>query len=281
MSVQQLTDSVHVDTRRRGSNHGFVRTSDGIVLVDTPFKPTDALRLREELRSRGPVRYTLNTEPHVDHWTGNTFFDAPVVAHEGVRRRILETPVAEHRERIASLGPDEPAHAESYAARAPEITFATGMTLHIGDHAVELIHMPGHTRYQAAVVIAQEGVVFTSDNLFNGVHTWLQEADPDAWLESLDALRGLDVDTFVPGHGDVCGRDALDRQEETIHDWVRYVRGGVEAGLTRDEAMDGLTAFTDRFPMDVEQDGLAPKVMRMNVANLYDFITRRGIHAPA
>jgi len=30
---------------------------------------------------------------------------------------------------------------------------------------------------------------------------------------------------------------------------------------------------TDRYPMDVGQDGMAPMVMRLNVANLYDYLT--------
>ena len=32
--------------------------------------------------------------------------------------------------------------------------------------------------------------------------------------------------------------------------------------------------------MDAEQEKLAPMVMRRNVANLYDFVTGQGIHAP-
>jgi len=56
------------------------------------------------------------------------------------------------------------------------------MKLHIGNHTFRLVHMPGHTAYQAAVIVEEEGVVFTSDNIFCKVHTWLQEADPDLWL---------------------------------------------------------------------------------------------------
>ncbi len=48
--------------------------------------------------------------------------------------------------------------------------------------------------------------------------------------------------------------------------------------MTRDECVDNLTAMTDRYPMDVEQAGMAPRVMRMNVANLYDYLTGAGIH---
>jgi cyclase len=277
--MEQLTANVHVETRKRGSNHGYVTTSDGLVLIDTPYKPTDALRMREALAAVGPLRYVVNTEPHLDHWTGNPWFDAPVVAHEGVRRRILDRDIEEHHARIAGLGPDEGVYASSYQARPPSITFSDHLTLFVGDHTFRLINMPGHTPFQSCVVIEEEGVAFTSDNVFCGVHTWLQEADPGAWLRALDDLRALDVQWLVPGHGRVCDRSYLDQQEAVIREWVAYVQAGIDRGLSRDEAMDRLTDLTDRFPMDVEQDGLAPKVMRMNVANLYDYLTGAGIHA--
>ena len=63
------------------------------------------------------------------------------------------------------------------------------MTLHVGDHTFQMIHMPGHTMYQAAVCIKEEGVAFTSDNIFHKCHTWLQEANPHLWLLALDSLR--------------------------------------------------------------------------------------------
>ncbi|MGH7310755.1 MAG: hypothetical protein ACREK6_18905, partial [Candidatus Rokuibacteriota bacterium] len=124
----------------------------------------------------------------------------------------------------------------------------------------------------------EEGVVFTSDNIFCQVQTWLQEADPDRWLQALDSLRALREDTFVPGHGPVCDKRYLGEQGAFIREWVTYVRGGIERGMTKDECLANLTALTDRYPMDVEQEGMAPRVMRMNVANLYDYVTGAGIH---
>jgi cyclase len=214
--MKQLTANVFVETGLRGANHGLVTTSDGVVLIDTPHKPTDALRLRAEVERRGRLRYIVNTEPHGDHWTGNAFFDAPVVAHEGVRSRILGTDLAAHVARVSSFGPDEGQHLEGYRPNAPVITFRDEMTLHVGDHIFRLVSMPGHTPYQAAVIVEQEGVA--------------------------------------------------------------YVRGAVGQGLSKDECVASLTALTDRYPMDVEQDGMAPMVMRLNVANLYDYVTGAGIH---
>jgi hypothetical protein len=79
----------------------------------------------------------------------------------------------------------------------------------------------------------------------------------------------------------VCDKRYLDEQEAFIREWIDYVRRAVERGLTRDECVEALTALTDRYPMDVEQDGMAPRVMRLNVANLYDYVTGRGIHVRA
>ena len=181
--MRQLTKNVLVETRQRGSNHGLVTTSDGLVLIDGPHKPSDTLRLKAEIaQRREPLRYILNTEPHGDHWTSNAYFDVPVMAHEGVRKRILETNMPEMLARLATFGPGEGKLLENYRANAPVITFDREMTLHVGDHTFRLISMPGHTPYQAAIVVEEEGVVFTSDNIFCQCHTWLQEADPQRWL---------------------------------------------------------------------------------------------------
>jgi glyoxylase-like metal-dependent hydrolase (beta-lactamase superfamily II) len=278
--MRTLTDTVLIETNQRGSNHGLVLTSDGLVLIDGPHKPSDTLRLKAEIERRGPLRYILNTEPHGDHWTSNAYFPGvPVLAHEGVRERIQATNMDEHVARVASFGPDERALLVGYRPNAPVVTFRNTLTLHVGDHTFRMIAMPGHTSAQAAVVVENDGVVFTSDNVFCKVHTWLQEADPGLWLEALDSLRALSAETLVPGHGPVCDERYLDEQGAFIEEWVDYVRGAVERGMTRDEAVASLTAMRDRYPMDVEQDGMAPYVMKLNVANLHDYVTRTGRHA--
>ena len=280
--MKRLSASVEVDTERRGANHGLVTTSDGLVLIDGPHKPSDTLKLKAEIEGRGrPLRYILNTEPHGDHWTSNAYFDVPAVAHAGVRERILATDMAAMVQRVGTFGPDEPKLLEGYRPNAPVITFQRELTLHVGNHTFRMIHMPGHTTAQAAIVIEEEGVVFTSDNVFCKCHTWLQEADPAAWLGSLDALRALDADTLVPGHGPVCDKRYLDEQGAFIEEWVDYVRRAVEEGMPKDDAVAKLTKMTDRYPMDVEQDGMAPMVMKLNVANLYDYVTGAGIHRRA
>src|SRR5437667_907643 len=215
--MQQLTANVFAETGLRGANYGFVTTSDGIVLIDTPHKPSDALRLKAEIERRGPLRYIINTEPHGDHWTGNAFFNVPVVAQQGVRSRILGTDLAAHVARVASFGPEEPKLLENYKPNAPVITFQSEMTLHVGNHTFHMVHMPGHTAYQAAVIVVEEGVVFTSDNIFCKVQIWLQEANPEHWLKALESLHAIREETVGPGHEPVSETGNVPTQGSCIH----------------------------------------------------------------
>jgi glyoxylase-like metal-dependent hydrolase (beta-lactamase superfamily II) len=272
MALQQLTRNVFVETKVRGCNFGFLVTADGLVMFDSPHKPSDAMALKAEIEKRGQLRYIINTEPHGDHWTGNAFFDAPVIAHEGVRSRILDTDMEQHIQRVSSFGPDEPRLMQGYTPNVPVITFKNHMTLHVGDHTLEMIHMPGHTAYQAAICIKEEGVVWTSDNIFNNVQTYIQEANPDQWLISLESLRRLDEEIFVPGHGDLCGKAYLDEQGAFIQEWKEYVQQAIDRGLTKEQAIYSLTDMVERYPTESPQQDAAA-INRMNVANLYDFLT--------
>ncbi len=230
--MKQISDSVFVDNERRGSNHGYVVTSDGIVLIDTPHKPTDALRLRSEIEAIGPVRYIINTEPHGDHWTGNAYFDAPAIAHSGVRQRILDTDMAEHVSRVSGMGPDEHLHLQGYAPNTPIITFESGMTLHVGNHTFRMTHMPGHTKFQAAVSVVEQGVTFTFDNIFCQVRHMDPGGGPGrVHVGAGQAWRALsELTRSCRGTGRPAARSTFDDQRASIQEWVAYVRSGSRAG---------------------------------------------------
>ena len=213
--MQQLTANVFAETGLRGCNPGFITTSDGVVVVDTPQLPTRAVAMRQLAESHGPIRYLINTEHHVDHIFGNYYFrgEGTVVHHQGVYDNFMVVtpdldPFAYAAEAIPTDDPEGaglfPDREEYY--RDPNkaaITFTGDLTLQVGDHTFQLLHTPGHTPGQVAVHIPEERVVFTGDTVFSECQTWLMTSDVDRWLASLDRLAGLDVDILVPGHGPV------------------------------------------------------------------------------
>ena len=72
--MRKVSAHIYVETSLRGCNPGFVVTKEGIVMIDSPQVPSDALRWRDELTGRGEIIYLINTEPHRDHIIGNFFF---------------------------------------------------------------------------------------------------------------------------------------------------------------------------------------------------------------
>ena len=95
-----------------GCNPGFVETSDGYVMIDSPQQPIDAVRWREQLEEKAPIRYLINTEPHGDHISGNAYFPSvPVVGQVKLQEcfeRYLNAfgTMEEKRERLKQNDPD-------------------------------------------------------------------------------------------------------------------------------------------------------------------------------
>lgn len=269
--MQQVSENVYVETYTRGCNHGFVTTSQGVVLIDTPQIPLDAVRWRHEIMKHGEPLYIINTEPHLDHVMGNFYFpDASVISQQGVRERMDDgfPTLQELRERISQADPDSLWLLHGYAPHPPEITFSSGMTLRVGEQTFHLMHLPGHTPMEVCVYIPGERVVFTGDNVFHRVQTFLHEAEPEAWLESLKRIGELDVDVIVPGHGEVCDKGYLEEQAAVIHDWLGAVREAKGKGLTLEEAAKGL-GLKKEYPMGQGLQGMEDWLREMNVNNLW------------
>jgi len=269
--MQKIAKNVYAETGIRGCNPGFVVTSDGVVMIDTPQMPTDAIKWREVIAKHGPVRFLINTEPHGDHWTGNYFFKTTVVAHEGTRQAILASSVEQTKERFKQTSPADYALMKRFTFRPPTVTLTTEMTLYVGNHTFKLINLPGHTPYQVAVFIPEEKVIFTSDDVFCRVQPWLQQAVPFEWLESLKRLETLNARVLVPGHGAVCDPTYLPEMRATIQAWIDTVSGVIKKGWSVQEAQEKLSPPV-KFPGDTE--AMDKMLVRMNVTRLYDVLRK-------
>ena len=271
--MQKISDNVYVETELLGCVHGFVVTKEGVVMIDTPQTPTDAVRWRDEIAKYGTVRYLINTEPHGDHFTGNHFFEGTVVAHEGTRKAILAASVEQLKERLSETAPDSLPLIEGFSYYPPTITLSQRLTLYVGDHTFHLINLPGHTPFQVAVYIPEERVVFTSDNIFHKVQTFLHEAVPYEWLDSLKRIQELEADVLVPGHGSLCDRSYIPEQSAIIQAWIDAVSTAIKKGMSQEEAQDKLP-FIDRYFIGVEGNPMSQQVQRMNVARLYEVLKK-------
>jgi len=285
--VQQVTENVFTTTKLRGCNPSYVVTSAGVVVVDTPQLPSKAVRMREEAESRGPIRYVINTEHHVDHIFGNYFFRGAgtVVHHQGVYENFM-VPTADldpfdyAAEAVPTDDPDGaalfPARDEYYAnPNKGELVFNSDLDLRVGGRTFHLIHTPGHTPGQVAVYVPSERVVFTGDTVFSECQTWLMTSDVNQWVAALDIVRDLDVDFVVPGHGPVTTKKYLPTQRAVLLEWVSAVANAVALGWSREETISRVN-FAARYPVDIGQGYMMDHIQTLNAASLWDKLTAAG-----
>jgi cyclase len=264
--MEKIGKNTYVDISGRGCNHSFVTTTEGPVMVDTPMMPEDALKWREEVAKFGKLKYVINTEPHVDHVSGNYFFESPIVAHEGTRRAVLEM----KPEQLAGMLKQNKAEntmPAGYFYRPPTITLTQRLTLYVGAHTFQLINLPGHTPYQVAVYIPEEKVIFTSDNVTYKVPPFMHQALPFEWIESLKKMKSLDIEKVVPGHGTVCGPEHFDTMIEIIQGAIEAVQGAIKAGMTLEDAQKQIILYK-QFPKN-ERTAM---VQSIGITRLYEVL---------
>lgn len=281
-------DKFGVPSNFHGANYGYVTTDEGVVVIDTPMFPTDAVDFCDRVSTEGNVRYLINTDFHRDHITGNYFLDGEVVGHD-LTKRMAEAPptktlrrIVEHlvgeglstdlttkelmRIRLEELDPEGASLIdENYEFRSPTITFSETLTFEVGGTTFELLHLPGHTKGHTGVYLPEEKVLFAGDNVTPGYYPSLIEALPHKWVNSLELMESMDVDTIVPGHGTIGGMEDIQEYRVFLESLVEDMDRLISEGATEEEVADkfDLTGLPAMHPNDPEFD-------RMNATRLYE-----------
>lgn len=271
--MKQITKNVYVETGFQGANCTFVTTSEGIVMIESPQMPEQAVKWRDEIKKHGTVKYLINTEPHGDHFSGNCFFEGTVVGHEGTREAILASNAEQFKERMKQMSPTSLPFMDNFTFRPSTITLSERLTLYLGKHTFRLVHLPGHSPYQVAVYILEEKVVCTSDNIVYNTHPFLFQSLPYEWLASLKKYQEFDADFLVPGHGDVCNKSYIPQMSAAVQAWVDFANAAIKQGLTVEQAQTN-TALLEKHGLKVGTDQRAQMTLRNSLAHLYEVMKK-------
>ncbi len=205
-------------------------------------------------------RALVNTHHHGDHTFGNWLMPAqtPIIGHADCREDVLAAGL------IASqvlTGPDY-GHQE---IRPPDVTFTGGMTLHVGERRLELIHLgPAHTRGDVVVWLPDERVLFAGDLAFAGGQPFLAEGSVAGYPKALARIRALEPEVLVPGHGPVQRGEEVGRLLDDLDEYAAFVdavaREAHAAGRTPLEA--ATAAKDNRFASWQESERLVGNLHR-------------------
>ena len=219
------------------NNTAFLIGATGVVAIDSCSTERRTRAFLESVRSMSsaPVHTLVNTHSHPDHTAGNGWFPgATIVAHERTRAEMLAMT------KLPPLkGIFEPIDEGELPSAPPFLTYRDGVTIWVDDLRCEVVHVgtPAHTTNDSIVWVPDHGVLFAGDLLFSGGTPFLVSGSVAGAISVLtDVVATLGATTIVPGHGPVCGPDAI---EETLG-YLRFVQDvaakGVDAGLSPLEA---------------------------------------------
>ena len=191
------------------NNAGVMAGSEGVTLVDTCFterRTRDLLTAVEGL-GRGPVRTLVNTHHHGDHTHGNWLVPgATVLGHERCREEVLASGTISE---TVFPGVDW----GDLRVRAPFVTFTSRLTVWVDGQRVDLEFVgPAHTTNDVVAWVPERRLLFAGDLVFNGGTPFVVMGSVAGALAALERLEDLGAETIVPGHGPVCGPEALASQ---------------------------------------------------------------------
>jgi len=249
----KITDHIFVETKYLGANVGCVITEQGPVLIDTPMLPEEAHDLRDQLRqiSELDIAYIIYTHQHFDHVMGSAFLTKRTIAYNGAISGIkyLETSLAND---ITLFFPDlyeeKKEIFDNLDIILPQITFSNELRLYMGDRTLELSFVGGHSSASIVIYVPEDRVVFCGDNVVTGILPVTANCRFGPWIEMLRRVEEMEVDTIVPGHGDIGGKE-LARNMRFYFEGLRdRVRSLFNVGATKEEVLQRID-LTDCLPV--------------------------------
>ncbi|HEX2461543.1 MAG TPA: hypothetical protein VHJ58_15475, partial [Vicinamibacterales bacterium] len=179
-----------------------------------------------------PVRYLVSSVFHDPFSKGNiTYADVFKIGHDTYRAGLLDQM---QRGKL----PDE-----EQRARMPNATFRDRMTLHVGGKEIQILYFgAAHTKGDSILFVPQDRIVYMSEVFFNEEFPNMAGGYGVSWIRVLDAVKALDADIFIPGHGPIPEdpkqtRAALDRMRQILVEARDGLQNEIARGASEDQAV--------------------------------------------
>ena len=248
---QSKFDTIKIDTipvaqniymlKGAGGNIAISVGEDGVFMIDDQFAPLSQ-KIKQAINTitKKPITFLINTHFHGDHTGGNSNFKAygaTIVAHDNVRKRLLDNP-------------------KTKTSALPTITFSDNTTFYLNQNDIFITHVHNaHTDGDALVYFAQSNVLHTGDTFFNGKFPFIDIArggSIDGLIAAVKAgLMLTNQNTkIIPGHGAIATQKEYKTYYNMLVDIRKNIAQAIADGKTETEIknMENATAayYTDQ-----------------------------------
>jgi len=252
--VHRVSDHVWAWLRPGGgfclSNSGLIASGDTSLVVDTlidiPSTETMLAAYAKATAAAKKIDLVFNTHAHPDHTAGNWLLRdshlimTPACAeeHRPLEQmiRMTELLTGDALELMKELGVGA-FSTEGVRFIEPHQTFEGETAVDVDALEVRLIEVGSvHSHSDSIAYIPADGVVIAGDLLFEGCHPVIGFPFIENWHHALDLMLAWEADTFVPGHGRICGRDEVLRHKQYLAEIEGETLLRFEKGMTEEEA---------------------------------------------
>jgi quinoprotein relay system zinc metallohydrolase 2 len=183
------------------ANIGFIIGDDSVLVTETGGSLADGRWLRQIIKEKTakPIKYVVLSHVHLDHAFGAGAFleDHPVFIGHAKLPEALQARGDYYRQKLigwlgeANVGP----------VVMPTRTVASDDAIDLGGRTISFhAHGPAHTTSDLSMVDKGSGLLLPADLLFVGRCPVL-DGSLTGWLKEIDALKAMNIQKAVPGHG--------------------------------------------------------------------------------
>jgi cyclase len=208
LMVHQLKPNVYW-IEGGGGNSGVIVGDKGVIVVDAKTTPAAGKELLDDIAkiTPKPVTTVILTHSDGDHVNGLASFPTgiTIIAHEDNKK--------EQEAALAAGGRGAPP-----AGHLPTKTITKNKEdLKIEGEKIEVLHWaPAHTSGDLVVFLPAEKIVFTGDIIATQLPDPLihleKHGTSEGWVTTAKGIAALNADQFVPGHGDVQNKAAIEKR---------------------------------------------------------------------
>ena len=183
-------------------NIGFIVGKDSIAVIDSGGSNLVGQKLKKYITENfnQPIKYVINTHPHLDHIYGNVVFsEAEIYGHANLTKAMKsrEEIYSKLNEKyLGNVSKDSP-------LILPNNTVEIGKDkiIDLGERQITLQSFPdAHTEADMIVFDQNTRTLWTGDLVFRE-RTPVIDGNIHGFIKALEVINNKEIDLVIPGHG--------------------------------------------------------------------------------
>ena len=237
--MKQVAPDLYFHFDYDSSNSIIWTTEEGVLVIDTRQHPRGAKELVDKIKkiTDKPIRWAVVTQAHGDHYLGNQVFKelGATIVSQSDAAHVMEKYFDKDVARRGAFFKRQSFDPKEIKMTLPDVTFDTKMTIKLGGKEAQLIYFGPAQDPGASFIYFPHAKALATGGSY-ATRSW---ANPmftpsvDGWIVALRKIMEMDVEVYLPGHGDVGTKKDVQEAIVFLTDFQAAVKDAIAKGMSR------------------------------------------------